>query len=152
MKSKIHERQKSNIKMVIKKVFLTFAFVLVSQIGMAQTQDEAFKKDVMKVVEMSGSAAQMKLAKAQILKMIPEAKQAAFLIEFEATLPSLYDKMANVYMETYTKKDVKAMIKFYESPVGKKMTAKADELSEKNMAAAQEWGQGLQGMMMKYMQ
>jgi hypothetical protein len=152
MKSKIHELQKNNFKMVSKKVIITFAFVLASQIGMAQTQDEAFKKDVMKVVEMSGSAAQMKLAKTQILKMIPEAKQAAFLIEFDATLPSLYDKMAKVFMETYTKEDVKAMIKFYESPVGKKMTAKADELSEKNMAAAQEWGQGLQGMMMKYAQ
>lgn len=134
----------------MKKIFFTLAFVLVAQIGMAQ--DDAFKKDVMKVVEMSGSAAQMKLAKAQILKMIPEAKQAAFIVEFDATLPSLYEKIAKVYMETYTKEDVKAMIAFYATPVGKKMTEKAGELAEKSQTAAQEWGQGLQGMMMKYAQ
>ncbi len=134
----------------MKKAILTFAFVLVTQIGFAQ--DEAFKKDVMKVLEMSGSASQMKLAKDQILKMVPAEKQAAFIIEFDATLPALYEKMAKVYMETYTKEDIKAMITFYNSPVGKKMNEKAGEIAEKNMAASQEWGQGLQGMMMKYMQ
>lgn len=134
----------------MKKVFLTLAFVLVAQIGMAQ--DDAFKKDVLKVVQMSGSAAQMDLAKGQILKMIPEAKQAAFLIEFNATLPSLYDKIAKVYMDAYSKEDIKAMIAFYESPVGKKMTAKAGEVAEKSQTAGQEWGQGLQAMMMKYAQ
>lgn len=134
----------------MKKVILTFAFVLITQIGFAQ--DDAFKKDVMKVLEMSGSAAQMKLAKDQVLKMIPAEKQAAFIIEFDATLPALYEKMAKVYMETYTKEDIKAMIAFYSSPVGKKMNEKAGEIVEKNMAASQEWGQGLQGIMMKYMQ
>jgi hypothetical protein len=134
----------------MRKIILTFALILVAQLSMAQ--DEAFKKDVMRVIEMNGSNAQMKLAKDQILKMIPAEKQAAFLVEFDATLPSFYDKMAKVYMETYTKEDIKAMIAFYESPVGKKMSAKAGELAEKSQAAAQEWGQGLQGMMMKYMQ
>ena len=134
----------------MKKGFLTLAFVLVAQIGMAQ--DEAFKKDALKVIEMSGSSAQIKLSRAQILKMIPEAKQAAFIIEFDATLPSLYDKMAKVYMDTYTKEDLKAMIVFYESAVGKKMTAKAGELAEKSQVAAEEWGTGLQAIMMKYAQ
>ena len=44
------------------------------------------------------------------------------------------------------------MIKFYESPVGKKITEKASELTKKNMDAAQEWGLELQGMMMRYME
>ena len=134
----------------MKKFFLTIAFVLAVQIGFAQ--DEAYKKDILKVIEMSGSATQMKMAKNQILKMIPAEKQAAFIIEFDATLPSLYDKLVKVYMETYTKEDIAAMMAFYESPVGKKITAKSDELAEKSQAAGQEWGQGLQGMMMKYMQ
>lgn len=134
----------------MKKLILSLAFLFIAQLGMAQ--DDAFKKDVLRVIEMSGSGSQMKLAKDQILKMIPQEKQAAFLIEFDATLPSFYDKIAQVYMDTYTKEDIKAMIAFYETPVGKKMTAKSSELAEKSQKAAQEWGQGLQGMMMKYMQ
>lgn len=134
----------------MKKLFLTIALVLVAQFGMAQ--EDAFKKDVMRLIEVNGSNAQMKMAKDQILKMVPADKQAAFTIEFDSTLPSFYEKMAKVYMETYTKEDVKAMLAFYEGPVGKKMNEKADALAEKTQVAAQEWGQGLQSMMMKYMQ
>ncbi|WP_286923274.1 DUF2059 domain-containing protein [Flavobacterium sp. UBA4197] len=135
----------------MKKIVLTFAFVLATQIGMAQT-NEAFKKDVLKVIDVTGSAGQMKLVKDQIIKMIPKEKQAAFLVEFEATLPSLYDKIANVYMQEYTHDDIKQILKFYETPIGKKMTEKAGVIAEKNMTASQEWGSSLQGMMMKYMQ
>ncbi|HEX9979496.1 MAG TPA: DUF2059 domain-containing protein [Flavobacterium sp.] len=134
----------------MKKIVLVIAVALFTQLGMAQ--DDAFKKDVMKVIEMNGSATQMKMVKDQILKMVPAEKQAAFLIEFESTLPALYDKIATVYMETYTKDDIKAMLTFYNSPVGKKIQDKSGVVAEKTQTAAQEWGQGLQGMMMKYMQ
>lgn len=135
----------------MKKMILTLAFVCIAQLGFSQV-DEAFKKDVLKVIENSGAANQMKAAKGQILKMIPEAKQAAFIVEFDATLPALYDKLAAVYMDVYSKEDIKAMLTFYDSPVGKKMAENSGVLMEKSQTAAQEWGQGLQGMMMKYME
>lgn len=135
----------------MKKLIVTFALVLVANLGMAQV-NEAFKKDVLKMIELTGSAGQMKMAKEQILKMVPEAKQAAFLVEFNASLPSLYDKMAAVYMQEYTHDEVKSILKFYETPIGKKMTEKSEVIAGKNMAASQEWAMGLQGMMMKYMQ
>ena len=135
----------------MKKLILTFAFVLVAQLGMAQA-NEAFKKDVLKMIELTGSAGQMKMAKEQILKMVPKEKHAAFLVEFESTMPALYDKMAGVFMQEYTHDDIKAILKFYETPIGKKMTEKAGIIAEKNVAASQEWAMGLQGMMMKYMQ
>lgn len=133
----------------MKRILLVVACVFAAQLSMAQ--DAAFKKDVMKLLEINGSGASMDVAKNQILKMIPAAKQDAFLIEFNASLPSFYEKIANVYMEVYTKQDVKEMIAFYESPVGKKMAAKAGEVTEKSQAAGAEWGQSLQPMMMKYM-
>ena len=135
----------------MKKIILTLALVCIAQLGFSQV-DEAFKKDVLKVIENSGAANQMKSAKGQILKMIPEAKQAAFIVEFDATLPSLYDKLAAVYMEVYTKEDIKGMLAFYESTVGKKMAASSGVIMEKSQEAGQEWGQGLQGMMAKYME
>ena len=134
----------------MKKLIVTFALVLVAQVGFSQ--DDAFKKDVLKVIEMSGSTNAMKAAKDQILKMVPKEKQAAFIMEFDATMPALYDKIAVIYMETYTKEDIKAMLAYYESPVGKKINEKAGVLMEKTQAAGKEWGEQLQGMMMKYMQ
>jgi hypothetical protein len=136
----------------MKKIILSLVFVSIAQFGFSQTADEAFKKDVLKVIERSGSAGQMSAAKKQILAMIPQEKQAAFLVEFDALMPKLYDSMSKVYMEVYTKKDIKAMLTFYDSPVGKKMGEKAAEISEKSMTATQELSGEIQALVMKYMQ
>jgi uncharacterized protein len=133
----------------MKNFIVTIAVVLVSQFGMAQ---DAFKQDVLKVLIATGSAAQMELAKDQVMGSITEDKKDDFSKDFDALLPSLYDKMAKVYMEIYTHEEVKQILKFYDSPVGKKMTAKSSELTQKNMDVAQEWGLELQGIMMQYMQ
>lgn len=134
----------------MKKLIVTFALVLLSQIGFSQ--DETFKKDVLKVIEMSGAANQMKSAKTQILQMVPKEKQEAFILDFDATMPALYDKIAAIYMETYTKEDIKAMMAFYDSPVGRKINEKAGNILEKTQAAGKEWSEELQGLMAKYMQ
>ncbi len=63
----------------MKKLILAFAFLLVANLGMAQSK-EAFKADVLKMIQVTGSAGQMKLAKEQILQMIPKEKHAAFLV------------------------------------------------------------------------
>ena len=133
----------------MKKILATLVIVFVAQFATAQ---DAFKADVLKVLKASGSAAQMEIAKEQVMNNIPESKRAEFSKDFDASLPSLYDKMAKVYMEVYTHDDIKKMLEFYNSPVGKKIAEKASELTKKNMAASQEWGMELQGMMMKYMQ
>ena len=134
----------------MKKLIVTFALVLLAQVGFSQ--DEAFKKDVLKVIEMSGAANQMKSAKTQILQMVPKEKQAAFILDFDATMPALYDKIAAIYMETYTKEDIKAMMAFYDSPVGRKINEKAGNILEKTQVAGKEWSEELQGLMTKYMQ
>lgn len=133
----------------MKKLLLTIALILVTQISFAQ---DTFKADVLKLIQNSGAAGPMKSAKEQVMASIPEDKKAVFSKEFDATLPSLYDKMAKVYMEIYTHQDIKDMIKFYDSPVGKKMAEKTGELMTKSMAAGQEWGMELQSLMMKYIQ
>jgi hypothetical protein len=117
---------------------------------MSMAQDVNYKADVVKLISISGADAQMKVIKPQIMKMIPENKKESFSKEFDASIPGLHDKMADVYMEIYTQEDIKGMIAFYESPVGKKMNEKAGELVQKSMHAGQEWARELQGMMAKY--
>jgi hypothetical protein len=99
---------------------------------------------------MSGADAQMKVLKPEILKMIPEDKKENFSKEFDASMPSLYDKIVKVYMGMYSEEDIKAMITFYESPIGKKMSQNAGQLAQKSLIAGQEWGRELQALMTKY--
>lgn len=132
----------------MKKLLLSIAFLLIAQITIAQ--DANFKADVLKLISISGADAQIKMVKPQILNMIPENKKENFSKDFDASVPSLLDKMVNIYMEIYTAADIKAMIVFYESPVGKKMSEKAAELGQKSMQAGQEWSQELQSLIAKY--
>lgn len=132
----------------MKKVFLSIALMLIAQMTMAQEAN--FKADVLKLISISGADGAMKVAKLKFLNIIPENKKENFSKEFEASLPSMYEKMAKVYMEIYTPEDIKGMIAFYESPVGKKMSEKSGELTQKAMKAGQEWGKELQVIMEKY--
>ncbi len=132
------------------RVFQTLILLFV--LNFANAQDAAFKADVLKIIQSTGATASMDVAKKQILEVIPESKHAAFLIEFDQNLPGLYDKIAAIYMQEFTHADIKAILAFYETPVGKKMGSKAGKITELSMTAGQEWGQSLQGMMMKYMQ
>ncbi len=133
----------------MKKLLFVFAFALVSQLGFSQ---EDFKADVMKVIEMSGSNATMDAAKAQVLAMVPSDKQAEFIKEFDVIINSITEQQAKNFMEVYTHDDIKAMMKFYESPVGKKMQEKAPILAEKAMAMQQANMMQIQSLVMKYMQ
>ncbi len=135
----------------MKKLLLAIAFVFVCQFTFAQA-DTDFKKDVMKVLMVNGSGAQMQSAKSQIIKMIPPAKQAGFILEFDAMMPKFYDKMADAYMETYTHDDIKEMLKFYDTPIGRKINAKSGELMDKSSDSMSGMQQDLQAMVMKYMQ
>ena len=132
----------------MKKIVLSIVFLLVAQIALAQ--DASFKADVLKLISISGADAQIKMVKPQVLNMVPESKKEKFSKEFDASIPSLLDKMATIYMEIYTPEDIKTMIVFYETPVGKKMSEKAPELGQKSMQAGQEWSQELQGLIAKY--
>lgn len=132
----------------MKKVFLSIALILIAQMSMAQ--DINFKADVLKLISISGADGAMKVAKPQFLSTIPERNKEIFSKEFDESIPSLHEKMAKIYMEIYTHQDIKGMIAFYESPVGKKMNEKSGELLQKFMQTGQEWAQELLGMMKKY--
>ncbi len=134
----------------MKKIILTAVFAFATYSGFAQ--DEALKKDVLKVIELSGSGGQMAAAKKQLLGMIPKEKQAAFIIEFDALMPKIYDASAKVYMEEFTKEDIKAMLAFYESPVGKKMAEKSEVIATKTQEGMAALQGEIQALMMKYMQ
>lgn len=134
----------------MKNLFIAATMLLSVQFVSAQSAD--FKKDVVNYIKLSGSAAQVTAVLEPIMEQMPVDKQADFKKEFETTLPSLYDKMADVMMKYYTHDDIKKMIEFYNTPVGKKIQETTPKITKDQMKAGQEWGMELQGLLMKYMQ
>jgi hypothetical protein len=134
----------------MKKLLVAVAFALVAHVGFAQ--EKATREDVYKVIERSGAAGQMNAAKKQILGMIPQDKQAAFVVEFDIIMKKANEKTVDVYLQEFTKEDIKAMIAFYDSPVGKKMSEKSEVIATKSQEAMVGLQGEIQAMVMKYMQ
>jgi hypothetical protein len=82
--------------------------------------------------------------------MIPAEKQEAFKEELLGTFPELYNAMAVIYMDTFSHEEIKELLAFYATPVGKKLADKSGELAQKGMTAGQSWGMKVQEIMAKY--
>lgn len=133
----------------MKKVVLAFAMILVCQFSFAQ---EAFKNDTKKYMDLSGQMKTFELLTKEITLNVEESKRPEFEKELKASMLVLVDKMADMYMTEFTHDDVKKLIQFYESPIGKKLSDKSEVLFDKGQKVGEEWSVGLQGLMMKYMQ
>lgn len=134
----------------MKKLFIAGAFILTIQFTSAQSAD--FKKDVVSYIKISGAAANMTAVLEPVIEQIQEDKREDFKKDLESILPGLYDKMAVSIMKHFTHDDIKKMIEFYNSPVGKKIQEVTPKMTKEQMQAGQEWGMELQGILMKYMQ
>lgn len=134
----------------MRKLFIAASFLFAVQFASAQSAD--FKKDVVNYIKLSGAAAQVTAVLEPVMAQVPENKQADLKKDIDATLPSLYDKMADVMMKHYTHDDIKKMLEFYNSPVGKKIQEVTPKMTKDQMQAGQEWGMQLQGILMKYFQ
>lgn len=133
----------------MKKLLLTLVVVLATQLTFAQ---DAFKKDVIKYLNLSGQRTTFEMFVKDLAVNVPAEKQADFKKELAVAIDDLMSKMADLYMKEFTHDDIKAAIAFCESPVGKKITSKSELLYTEGKEVGQEWGMSLQPLLMKYMQ
>ncbi|NNT70593.1 DUF2059 domain-containing protein [Flavobacterium sp. IMCC34852] len=134
----------------MKKLLFVVALALVSQLGFSQ--DKATREEVEQVIEKSGALGQIDSAKKQVLEMIPADKKAAFAVEFDIIIKKATDATIDIYLQEYSKEDVKAILAFYNSPVGKKMSEKASVIAQKSQDSMMSLQGEVQALVMKYMQ
>jgi hypothetical protein len=134
------------------KKFLTLLTLLaITHFGFAQ-DNSAFKADIIRFLEISGATEPIRGIGEQIKMMIPEDRHEEFTKDFESTLPSLFSKIADIYMAEFTHDEIKQILAFYDSDLGKKVASKTGELMEKASVAGEQWGLDLQMIMSKYME
>lgn len=134
----------------MKKIIVSFVLSLTVQFGFAQ--DAAFKADVAKYLDVSGASVTIRMITDKLVDSVSEDKKADFKKELDTSAEDLMSKMADVYMTEFTHDDIKEILKFYETPVGKKLGEKTEVLTEKAQKIGEEWGIGLQSVLVKYMQ
>ncbi|MBT6006160.1 MAG: DUF2059 domain-containing protein [Prolixibacteraceae bacterium] len=62
---------------------------------------------------------------------------------FDKEIVVLNKQLIPIYKNHLTHNDVKGLIKFYESPLGKKLTVAIRAITKESMQIAQTWGMGL---------
>lgn len=137
----------------MKKIILLAALLFIGYGANAQEKGSSdYKRDVMELMKLqSGQLKTITNMVDQLSSSIPERNRSAFKKDVNDSMDKLYEQMADIYMETYTKDEIEQMLKFYRSPVGQKISKKAPELMEKSMKAGQVWGmQTLKPLMQKY--
>jgi hypothetical protein len=128
-------------------VFL-FAIALCTASAQQSAADSAKKQDILTLLRLSGSAELGIQALDQMLtsfeEVFPEVPME-FWNDFrnEASASTLLDMMIPIYDKYYTHEDIRELIKFYESPVGRKMTETMPLILQESMEAGQEWGRDL---------
>ncbi|PKQ45736.1 DUF2059 domain-containing protein [Confluentibacter flavum] len=132
----------------MKKVLLLL-FLFAPVLTQAQDTSE-FKKETIEFIKLTGSGAAFDNAISQIGAMVSEANKEAYQKEAIATLNGLYDKLADLYMSEFTQDEIKELVAFYNTDLGKKLAEKQLSLTQRGMVLGQSWGMELQGIAQKY--
>lgn len=97
---------------------------------------------------MSGSEATYQAAISQMFVMlrgqnnIPENIVADLEQEFlNTSLAELVDMLTPVYEKHFSEADLQEIIKFYDSPIGRKFAEKTPFVMQESMQVGQQWGQ-----------
>lgn len=120
----------------------------------AQTLTPEFRSDIEKLLEITGAAAtgsQMAgMVAEQVLAGQPNTPEKAVAVikdvltaEFAKALvgpDGLMPRLIAIYGKHFTHDDVREILKFYSTPVGRKLATSTPQLAADSAAAGQEWG------------
>ena len=132
----------------MKKILLVCLFMVAVA---TKAQDNAdFKSETVEFLKITGAGAAFENAIAQIGAGVSEENQDAYTQEANGTLVGLYDKMAELYMAEFTQDEIRELVAFYNTDLGKKLAEKQVGLAQKSMYFGQSWGMEVSEIAQKY--
>ena len=136
--------------MTPRKLIVTLAIPLVllassSSLVAEPTKDAALEKEIYALLEAMGSA---KIAEqvfdtlAQSFNQINPNIPKTFWAEMKKAIKAddLFKLLIPVYRKNLSTEDIKAMLAFYKSPAGQRISKAMPAISQQSMAVGQAWG------------
>jgi hypothetical protein len=113
--------------------------------AMSQAGNAAKQQDIRKLMELTGAAKVGQQIAAQMIPMfkqsnpqVPQKFWDDVMKEFDTK--SMIDLVVPIYDKHLTHDDVKGLIAFYQSPLGRKMTSVMPQIAQESMQVGQQWG------------
>ena len=133
------------------KIFLLVCLLIFAVSTQAKAQENSeFKNETVEFLKLTGAGDAFESAINQIGAMVSEVNKADYTKEASGTLDGLYEKMADLYMVEFTQDEIKELIAFYNTDLGKKLAEKQLGLTQKAMLFGQSWGIEVQTIAQKY--
>lgn len=140
-----------------KSLFIILSLLL--SIPATQAQDNEFEKDLALMLELNGSKESYDMVFEQIVGQLKYsmpnvsdenwAKVKADV--FDKQIIELNKKLVPIYKKHFTHDEIKGIIAFYQTEVGKKMAQKSAVLAQESMAIGQQWGMQLGQLIQDYL-
>jgi hypothetical protein len=137
------------------KRLLLIAILIAAPWADAVPMDQGKHRDIEKLVEMTGTIqnamAVLDRMLPQMIEVIrkanPEIPQQVLDAlandgkeEFHKALPELIEPMIAIYDANYSADEVRQLLAFYQSPLGRKMIARMPEITQQSIAVGNAWG------------
>ena len=125
-----------------------FVFIIAIGTGAFGIYGQTKNDDIIKLLRVSGAGKladqMMPILISQFKQLVPDIPDA-FWVKFRERLniDEFILACVPVYSKYYTHDEIKQLIRFYESPIGKKMIKVTPQLSQETMAIGQKWGERL---------
>jgi hypothetical protein len=131
----------------MKKLIIIIS-ILTIPLGETFAQADSYKVTLKKMLEVAGSEASFKAAIKQMFDMFKQQKADvpdSFWDEAEkefsqTSMDELVGMLSPVYQKYMTEEDLKKIIEFYQTPVGKKYAEKTPLIMQESMQVGQQWG------------
>jgi hypothetical protein len=141
---------------MLKRVLLVIALLTVAPWPDAMAVDEEKHQNIAKLVEMTGT---LQNATAVLDRMLPQmidlirksnpeipqqvldALEKDGKDEFHKALPELIEPIIAIYDANYSAAEVRQLLAFYQSPLGRKMIERMPQITQQSMAVGSAWGQ-----------
>lgn len=133
------------MKHIVKTAIVSVSIIAMSFGTYAETSD-AKQADIRNLMELTGAA---DMGEQMLNQMLPMLKQSVSGVpdEFWTELMSEIDinEMVELCIPSYDKyfthDEIKGLLKFYETPLGKKMIQVQPQIMQECMVVGQQWGQ-----------
>lgn len=124
--------------------------LIISSSITAQTDD--FDKDILIFFKVSGVETTYKSAISSMMDMMSKnmnitdnemIKELKDEMSTDENIAEILNEMRIIYKKHFSQADIKGLIKFYESPIGKKLVKEQPSLMSESMEVGQNWGRSL---------
>lgn len=132
---------------MLRKILLSASLVFILTYGFAQSEN-SYRQTLKQMFEATGTEEAYKVVINQMITMFKEQYPEMGTEEWDnlekeflkTSLNDLTEMLVPVYKKYFTEADLKEMIAFYNSPVGKKFAQTSPMIMKESMVIGQEWG------------